>query len=90
MGSPASAPSKELIMPPVKVADIISTNSHGILFANMTGAGVLRYGRSDGVIAAIFSMSSVVSCVNTSIASSTVTIPTRRFSLSTTGRASRS
>ena len=38
-------------------------------------------------MAAIFSMSSVTSSCMTSMASSTVTMPTRRFSVSTTGMA---
>ena len=41
-------------------------------------------------MAAIFSKSSVVSSCKTSMASSTVMIPTRRFSWSTTGRALKS
>ena len=41
-------------------------------------------------MAAIFSMSSVVSSCRTSMASSTVTMPTRRPSVSTTGRARKS
>ena len=45
---------------------------------------------SVGSIAAIFSISSVVSSCKTSMASSTVTMPTRRFSVSTTGRARKS
>ena len=50
--------------------------------------GVERmYGCSDGSIAAIFSISSVASSSMTSMASSKVTMPTRRFSVSTTGRA---
>ena len=45
---------------------------------------------SEGAIPAIFSKSSVVSSCKTSMASSTVTIPTSRFSWSTTGRALKS
>ena len=41
-------------------------------------------------MAAIFSMSSVTSSCKTSMASSTVTMPTSRSSLSTTGRARKS
>ena len=86
----ANASSNPAIICPVNVADTISSNSHGIRERNVSKTPVLRYGLSDGRIAAIFSISSVVSSCNTSIASSTVTMPTRRSSLSTTGSARKS
>ena len=89
-GKAVSADSNELIMLPVKVADTISKSSHGILFSHMLKTPVFKYGLSFGVIAAIFSISSVASSSMTSIASSTVTIPTSLPSLSTTGSASTS
>ena len=56
-----------------------------------TSIGVDRmYGCSDGSIAAIFSISSVASSSMTSHASSNVTMPTSRFSVSTTGSARKS
>ena len=72
---------------PVKVADSISTISQGMRAFQVEKMEVFRYGLSEGSIAAIFSKSSVVSSSITSIASSTVTIPMRRFSWSTTGMA---
>ena len=71
----------------VNVADTINSSSHGIRDAHDRKMPVFRYGFSDGRIAAICSMSSVASDSMTSIASSTVTIPTRRSSPSITGMA---
>ena len=65
---------------PVNVADTISSSSQGIRARNVSNTEVLRYGLSVGVIAAIFSISSVASSSITSMASSTVTMPTSRFS----------
>ena len=48
------------------------------------------YGNVNGTMAAIRSISSVASSCSTSIASSAVTTPTRRFCSSTTGSSSRS
>ena len=74
----------------VKVAESIRNISHGMRFFHISKIPVREYGLSDGVIPAMISKSSVVSCSITSIISSTVTMPTRRPSLSTTGRAIRS
>ena len=90
IGSADSAPSKCPRIVEVKVADTISSNSHGMRLDHVSRTPVLRYGLSVGTIAAIFSMSSVTSSSMTSMASSTVTIPTSRCSLSTIGSASKS
>ena len=45
----------------VKVAEIIRSNSHGILFLKVSNTPVFIYGLSFGTIAAIFSISSVFS-----------------------------
>ena len=82
----ANASSKCVIIAPVKVADIISNNSHGILFFHVSNTPVLMYVLSLGVIAAIFSISSVVSSSIMSKISSIVIIPTNLFSESTTGK----
>ena len=79
----ASASSKCVTIMPVNVADSIKNISHGIRFFQMSTALVREYGLSDGV-------SSVASCSMTSMTSSTVTMPTRQPSLSTTGIAIRS
>ena len=86
-GRAASEFSNLVMTMPVSVAETISSSSHGIRFFQIS-TGVERiYGCSDGSIAAIFSMSSVASSSMTSMASSKVTMPTSRFSVSTTGRA---
>ena len=74
----------------MNVADSISTISQGSRAFQVAKTPVRRYGLSEGSIAAIFSKSSVVSSSMTSIASSTVTIPTSRFSRSTMGMARKS
>ena len=80
--------SNELMIIPVNVAEIMSMRSHGIRLIKISHTVSLSYGLSVvGVIAATFWISSVASSSMTSIASSTVTIPTSRFSLSTTGTA---
>ena len=76
-------------IPPVIVLESIKIRSHGILFFANVKTPVFRYGFSLGSIAAIFSKSSVASSSMTSMTSSTVMIPTRRSSLSTTGMESR-
>ena len=85
----ASASSKLVRIMPVKVAETIRSSSQGMRFFQISKTPVFIYGRSEGVMAAMISMSSVASCSMTSMTSSTVTMPTRRFSLSTTGMASR-
>ena len=82
-----SASSKRAMIWPVNVAETIRSSSQGIRDLYVSQTLVLRYGLSVGSIAAIFSISSVVSSSMTSMASSTVMMPTRRSSLSTTGRA---
>ena len=89
-GSTPSASSKLVMTRPVSVAEIISSISQGIRFFQISNGDERRYGCSDGSIAAIFSISSVASSCMTSMASSKVTIPTRRFSVSTTGNARKS
>ena len=81
------ASSKAVIISPVKVADTIISISQGIRFLNRSTGELLRYGFSEGVIPLISSISSVASSSMTSMASSKVTMPTIRFSPSTTGRA---
>ena len=73
-------------IPPETISAIISTTSQIIRCPTIRMTGVLRYGASSGVVPAIFWKSSVVSCVRTSIASSTVMIPTSRSSASSTGK----
>ena len=72
-------------IPPVIVLESIKIRSHGILFFASVNTPVFKYGFSLGSMAAIFSKSSVASSSMTSMTSSTVMIPTRRSSLSTTG-----
>lgn len=86
----ASASSKEFIIRLVNVAESMRNISHGTRRFHISKALVLEYGLSEGVIAAISSKSSVASASITSMTSSTVTMPTRRPSLSTTGSAMRS
>ena len=86
----AKAPSKEASIPLVNVADIIRNRSQGTRLRQVANTPVFIYGLSDGAIAAIFSISSVASSWITSMASSTVTMPTSRPSASTTGRARKS
>ncbi len=74
----------------VNVAESIRNISHGTRRFHISQVLVREYGLSEGVIAAMISKSSVASASMTSITSSTVTMPTRRPSLSTTGRAMRS
>ena len=74
----------------VNVAESMRNISHGMRFFHISIMPDLEYGLSDGVIPAMISKSSVVSCSMTSSTSSTVTMPTRRPSLSTTGSAIRS
>ena len=81
----ASAASNFPIISCVKTAESIKSSSHGMRLLYRSVTLSRGYGLSDGVIAAIFSMSSVASSRITSIASSTVTIPTSLFSPSTTG-----
>lgn len=88
--SALSFDSKWARMMPVKVEESINMRSHITRDLQMSQTEFLRYGRPDGVIAAIFPMSSVVSSSKTSSASSTVMMPTRRDSVSTTGRAMKS
>ena len=83
----ARASSNLVMTRPVKVAETISNNSHGERWRQMVMGLVERYGRSEGEMAAIFSISSVVSASRMSMASSTVTMPTILPSPSTTGRA---
>ena len=87
MANALSASSKRAMIWPVNVAETIRSSSQGIRDLYVSQTLVLRYGLSVGSIAAIFSISSVVSSSMTSMASSTVMMPTRRSSLSTTGRA---
>ena len=75
---------------PVKVADIMSNSSQGIRFFHVSNTPVLIYGASVGLIAAIFSISSVASCCMMSTTSSTVMMPTSLSSLSTTGMTEKS
>ena len=75
---------------PVKVAEIMRRSSQGILFLYVSKMPTRKYGLSVGMIAAIFSISSVASSSRISTTSSMVMIPTRRFSLSTTGMAVKS
>ena len=75
---------------PVIMLLTIRIKSQASLFFARTNTPVFRYGFSLGIMAAIFSKSSVASCSMTSTTSSTVTIPTRRSSWSTTGRLKRS
>ena len=89
-GTTASIPSKLVRIMLVKVAESIRNSSQGMRFFQISRTGVREYGVSEGSIPAIFSMSSVVSCSITSSTSSTVTMPTRRISLSTTGMTIRS
>ena len=89
-GRTPSASSKLVMTSPVSVAEIISSISQGIRFFQISNGEERRYGCSDGSIAAIFSISSVASSCMTSMASSKVTIPTRRLSVSTTGSARKS
>ena len=84
------ASSKRLMICPVKVAEIMRSSSQGMRDLKVSRVLVLRYGLSEGSMAAIFSMSSVVSSCRTSMASSMVTMPTSRPSVSTTGRARKS
>ncbi len=70
---------------PVIVPAIMSMRSQIIRFFTIVNTLVLRYGVSRGCIAAICSISFVASSSMTSTISSTVTIPTSLFSLSTTG-----
>ena len=86
----ARASSKKPRMVPVKVAEIISSSSQGMRCFQVSTTPVWKYGLSVGRMAAIFSMSSVASSSITSMASSTVMMPTSRSSPSTTGRAVRS
>ena len=79
--------SNDVMMLPVKVAEIINSKSHGILFLYASKTVVFKYGLSDGITAAIFSISSVVSSSRMSTTSSTVMMPTSLSSLSTTGMA---
>ena len=72
------------------MAESMSTSSHTMRFLASVSTGVLRYVSSDGAIPAMISKSSVFSSWMTSTASSIVMMPTSRFSLSTTGMASRS
>ena len=73
-------------IPPVTILLNIRIISHGIRFLASWNTPVFRYGFSLGSIAAIFSKSSVASCSMTSMTSSTVMMPTRRSSPSTTGK----
>ena len=84
-GTAAKAVSYFTRIAPVMVLDSIRIRSHGILFFASWNTLVFKYGFSLGSMAAIFSKSSVASSSMTSITSSTVMIPTRRSSLSTTG-----
>ena len=72
-------------IPPETISAIISTISQMIRCPTIRITGVFRYGASSGVVPAIFWKSSVASSVRTSMASSTVMIPTSRFSASRTG-----
>ena len=90
MGTAAREFSKWVRIIPVKVADNISIISQGVRARQVSNTPVLRYGLSPGRMAAIFSISSVTSSCRMSMASSTVTMPTRRFSVSTMGRARKS
>ena len=85
--APLNTLSLDDITSPDSVDDINSINSQGRRFKQMRHALVFKYGLSVGTTAAIFAMSSVFSSSMTVMASSTVTIPTRRNSLSTMGRA---
>ena len=84
-GIAAMAASYRPRIPPVIMPEIISTSSHTMRCLARENTPVFRYGLSDGAMAAIFSKSSVASCSITSTASSTVTMPTKRPSASTTG-----
>ena len=86
-GIATNASSKNDIIAPVMDAESVKNNNQKILFLAWVNADVLRYGSSVGEIAAIISISSVASSLTTSIMSSTVTIPTRRFSVSIIGKA---
>ncbi len=90
IGITAKAASYRAKIPPVIMLLTISTSSHKILFFASSKTPVFKYGFSLGCMAAIFWKSSVASSSSTSTISSMVTIPTSRFSLSTTGRERRS
>ena len=83
----ASALSKCVMIRPVNVAETISSMSQGMRCLKRSNVDERRYVLSDGVMPPMISMSSVASSSMTSMASSKVTMPTMRFSVSTTGRA---
>ena len=85
-----SASSKPVIIMLVNVADSIRNISQGMRRFHISRTPVREYGLSEGAIPAMRSKSSVASSCRTSMTSSTVTMPTSRPSLSTTGMASRS
>ena len=79
-----------LIIKPVNVAETSKIKSQGSLDLKIVNTFVCKYGFEVGIIAEILLISSLASSLMTSMASSTVTIPTILFSLSTTGMESKS
>ena len=89
-GIAAKAFSYFVIMLPVIMDENIRTSNHGILLLAWAKEEVSKYVFSLGATAAIFVISSVASSITTSMASSTVTMPTSLLSVSITGSARRS
>ena len=88
--APASTDSKLVMIVEDSVAEIIMIISHGRRCATRCMTPASMYSSSEGIMAAIFLMSSVFSSVMTSTISSMVMMPTSRFSLSVTAMEVRS
>ena len=85
----SSALSKNCSTLTVRVNAIASMSSQGARLRASWNTVAVRYGRSSGSAPPAREKSSVSSASRTSIASSTVIMPTSRSSRSTTGRATR-